>query len=356
MTPLPKTLLAIATGVALSGAALAQTDDFDGGANPNGWTFGVIPSDVIESTGGNPAGWLHNSMVDSFAPIVTSDAPATSNFVGDLRAKGVTRISCDAITHGATFTAAGRQFSILLRDTKGTANVNDDDYAYYAGALVPQIGQGWGSYDFDIPSQSTAAVPAGWSGGWAGDGQAFRPGVEWSDVIESVDVVEFWWQSPDLFAIFQQWDVGVDNIAVETSGLGTNYCTPGVANSTGLPAQMSASGSDVLTNNDLTLTATDLPPQSFGFFITSMTTGNSQGPASQGILCLGGSIGRYVADIWNSGATGEASVTIDLNAMPTPNGFVPAQMGQTWHFQAWYRDANPTATSNFTDGLSVTLL
>jgi hypothetical protein len=28
--------------------------------------------------------------------------------------------------------------------------------------------------------------------------------------------------------------------------------------------------------------------------------------------------------------------------------------GETWNFQAWYRDLNPTNTSNFTDGLSVT--
>ena len=28
--------------------------------------------------------------------------------------------------------------------------------------------------------------------------------------------------------------------------------------------------------------------------------------------------------------------------------------GDTWNFVAWYRDVNPSNTSNFTDGLSVT--
>jgi len=34
---------------------------------------------------------------------------------------------------------------------------------------------------------------------------------------------------------------------------------------------------------------------------------------------------------------------------------VSAAIGQTWHFQAWYRDANPSATSNFTGSWSVSL-
>ena len=46
---------------------------------------------------------------------------------------------------------------------------------------------------------------------------------------------------------------------------------------------------------------------------------------------------------------------IDNTALPTPGGLVAATAGQTWNFQAWYRDAvGGTATSNFTDGLAVT--
>lgn len=120
--------------------------------------------------------------------------------------------------HHADFGAGGRNFSLLLRDTKGTAsNPDDDDYAYYVGPLVPQVGQGWVSYDFPVPSQSTESVPAGWTGGWAGDAEHFRPGVDWNDVITHADSVEFWWLNPAFFAIFQQWDVGVDNVRVTSS-------------------------------------------------------------------------------------------------------------------------------------------
>jgi hypothetical protein len=127
----------------------------------------------------------------------------------------VTSIGVDARTDAATFGAGGRQFSLLLRNIRGTPNnPDDDDYAYFVGPTVPQVGEGWKSFDFNVPSQDTSAVPAGWSGGHAGDPENFRPGVTWNDVITNVDVVEFWWLHPAFFAIFQQWDVGVDNVRV----------------------------------------------------------------------------------------------------------------------------------------------
>jgi hypothetical protein len=47
---------------------------------------------------------------------------------------------------------------------------------------------------------------------------------------------------------------------------------------------------------------------------------------------------------------------IDLTTIPTPTGFVAAQPGEMWQFQAWFRDSiGGQATSNFTDGLSITL-
>ena len=198
-------------------AAQAQTfvDTFEGGTNTAGWTFNSLSPDVIEPTGGNPGAWLHNPGLDTFAPILTNTPTIPSLFTGNLRARGVTNIGIDAITNSATFGAGGRQFSLLLRNIRGTPNdPDDDDYAYFVGPLVPQVGEGWKSFNFNVPSQNTSAVPAGWSGGHAGDPENFRPGVTWNDVITNVDVVEFWWLHPAFFAIFQQWDVGVDNVSV----------------------------------------------------------------------------------------------------------------------------------------------
>jgi hypothetical protein len=78
---------------------------------------------------------------------------------------------------------------------------------------------------------------------------------------------------------------------------------------------------------------------------------------SQGNLCLGGSIGRYVGpgQIQQSGSTGTVSLAIDLAQHPTPTGLVGVLPGETWNFQCWYRDAvGGMATSNFSDGYEVT--
>lgn len=134
------------------------------------------------------------------------------------------------------------------------------------------------------------------------------------------------------------------------------YCTPGIPNSTGQAGKMNAAGSNALAAIDVTLEASQLPQSSFGYFLTSRTRGLVIGAGgSQGAFCLGGSIGRYVGpgQIGSSGATGSFSLAVDLTTMPTPTGFVAALPGETWHFQAWHRDANPTATSNFTDAVSV---
>ena len=146
-----------------------------------------------------------------------------------------------------------------------------------------------------------------------------------------------------------EWDSG---------SIGTTYCNS-LANSTGAISSLSASGSVVVTTNDLTLTAADLPTFSFGFFLASQTQGNVPNPGgSEGVLCLGGAIGRFVGpgEIKNSGSGGEFSLTLDLTRIPSPTGFVTALPGETWNFQAWHRDSvGGVAVSNFTDGLSASL-
>ncbi|MEM6672258.1 MAG: LamG-like jellyroll fold domain-containing protein [Planctomycetota bacterium] len=142
-----------------------------------------------------------------------------------------------------------------------------------------------------------------------------------------------------------------------TGNLGIGYCGPAVPNSTGAPAVITAGGSDVASMNDVTLRAAELPVGSFGFFLASRVQGTLPNPGgSEGTLCLAGSIGRYVGpgQIQQSGSTGAISLALNLSQVPQPTGFVVASAGQTWNFQAWYRDAiGGQATSNFTDGLAI---
>lgn len=202
----------------LTPAALASDaaifDGFNTATNKGGWSYN--PADAWEATGGNPGGWWHQANADTFGPIIVATDKALT---GDFRAKGVKRLTFDAQLLGMNFgDGNGFNMSVLLRDTKGTSDVSDDDYAYFVGPNIPLLGAGWKSFDFAIPSADTSAVPTGWTGGWAGDSTSFRPGVTWNDVVTSVDRVEIHWLDPSLFAIFQQWNIGLDNIAVHAAG------------------------------------------------------------------------------------------------------------------------------------------
>jgi len=138
--------------------------------------------------------------------------------------------------------------------------------------------------------------------------------------------------------------------------MGESYCGPAVPNSSGFPARILAIGSDTVASNDLVLEASELPPGQFGFFLNSESAGFTANPGgSQGNLCLGGSIGRYsrTGEIQNSGANGKFSLVLDLTDTPVPSGSTAILAGETWKFQAWFRDLNPGATSNFTDAVSV---
>ena len=138
--------------------------------------------------------------------------------------------------------------------------------------------------------------------------------------------------------------------------IGAPYCTAAI-NATGVAGVLTAAGSLTVANNDLTLTASSLPTNTFGFFIVSPDQGLIMNPGgSQGDLCVVGSIGRYVGpgQIMNSGFAGEFSLALDLTTIPTPTGPVAAMAGDTFNFQTWYRDMTPAgATSNFTQGLEM---
>ena len=136
---------------------------------------------------------------------------------------------------------------------------------------------------------------------------------------------------------------------------GVRYCAPAVPTSTGAPATIRAEGGTYAAANSLLLVAEGVPANAFGYFLNSSATALVPGAGgSQGTLCLGGQVGRYSTSVLHSGPSGTFTLHPDLTATPTPLGLVSVAAGETWHFQAWFRDANPNPTSNFTDALSVT--
>jgi hypothetical protein len=135
--------------------------------------------------------------------------------------------------------------------------------------------------------------------------------------------------------------------------LGSSYCTPANVNSSGLSAVIWAKGSDLVAQNDLYLFSAQMPRFRFGYFLAGMGSGTTMPPGSQGTLCLTGSqIHRYTGAVASTGPGGAFGLTLDLGAIP---GHGAAMSGETWNFQAWFRDKNPGSTSNFTDAISLTL-
>jgi len=132
--------------------------------------------------------------------------------------------------------------------------------------------------------------------------------------------------------------------------VGVPYCAA-VPNSTGQPGALVALGSDRLRDDDLTLRATDLPPNQFGIFVVGDAQASIPMAGGAGTLCLGGAIGRYQAEVFDSGSGGSAELAVDPARIPAPNAFVAAAAGETWNFQCWHRDAG---TSNFTIAVAVT--
>ncbi|MEM9378512.1 MAG: hypothetical protein AAGB93_01090 [Planctomycetota bacterium] len=131
-------------------------------------------------------------------------------------------------------------------------------------------------------------------------------------------------------------------------GLGEAYCAA-ENNSTGFPSVTTAEGVGLVSANSLRLVTTDAPAGSFGYYISSLTPGNTLGAGgSSGRICVSGSVGRHIDGVAQVEPDGTFRYSPDLTSMPTsPN--VAVMVGDTWHFQFWHRDAGAmgTATSNF---------
>lgn len=216
------TLLAV---LLLSTTAFADTftADFEDGLNAGNWTFsGGGWLDTLYPTGGNPGGWYGVNGIDTFAPILSSEYGAEV-FAGNYVAMQVSRISGDFKTDASNNEFANYyNFTVLLRNNNNTPNdIEDDLYVYpdpFAN-VIPQVGQGWTHYDFDIPSDFVGApgeLPAGWVGGSYFSGPDWFPEDRtYQEVLANVTSVEFWWIHPAFFAILSIWDAGADNITIE---------------------------------------------------------------------------------------------------------------------------------------------
>jgi len=207
MRPRVYALLIAAMLCATAVAEETFVETFDDGSNIGGWTFGS-PNGFIDAAGGNPGPYYHDTFLDTYAP-----RPRTtigSIFTGDYRANQVTSVGIDLILHYVDFSADERPLTAMLISDNDTPGDYDDDWAaYFIGDdNVPLVGQGWLSYDFNIPAQETS-LPLGW--GFIQFGPSSPPSPDWNDVITDVDYLEFFYGDPMMCFIYQVWNLGLDN-------------------------------------------------------------------------------------------------------------------------------------------------
>ncbi len=287
----------------------------------------LVVGTTYDDDGGSNAGAVHVFRFDSL----------TSTFVEEAKLQRANPVANDRLGTSVA--------------TDGITIAAGVDQLDPAGGVVTwrDLGSGW------VPFREVTPQELG-TNGTAGNAVAVE-----GDTLLTGDV-------SDNSLFFQGGAVFVTNLSVADNNgngigdlcedLGVVYCDPAVANTTGLPGVVSAFGSPFAADNTLTLEAEQLPSFIFGIFITSQTQGLIQNPGgSQGHLCVVNSIGRYnqAGQIFGTTGAGKGTLLLDLTMTPTPQTPVAVQAGETWNYQAWYRDFdNGMSVSNFTNAISVT--
>jgi hypothetical protein len=124
----------------------------------------------------------------------------------------------------------------------------------------------------------------------------------------------------------------------------------GCANNSGAGALLWSTGSTKVSTDDLALRATHLPPTGgIGLAVagSQQQAGGAGIPFQDGILCVGGTIFRYPAQVFSDSI-------VQPSVVGASNGLITA--GSTWNFQVWYRDtvgACGGSTGNLSNALQV---
>ncbi len=175
--------------------------------------------------------------------------------------------------------------------------------------------------------------------------------MEWA---ESMEVLDFDGDM-DLDVIIGTARTQDIRLFLNTRLVGHSECDS-YPNSTGEMATLTVSGSVFASANRLRLTARGMPLNQMGFFVIGASANNVPfAGGGDGVLCLGGALGRYNASdqLRSSGNNGIFGINLDLTVAPSPFVAFAILAGQTWHFQGWYRDNNPNPTANFTNSVRV---
>jgi len=194
-------------------------ETFNNYSNVGAWSFFGDPDnqvEIIELTGGNPGAFMHATCsglacLDTYAPWLRTKIDEPSIFTGNYRERKVSEVGVDIAIFGPEYVTTGdRPLSLMLRNDNGTPdNSSDDIVVYWLGRQgLPMPNGKFREYDISVPSQMPT-LPKGWGvlSGWGtGDDDA-----DWNTVINDVSQLGFHFGDPEMYFMFQQWDIGVDN-------------------------------------------------------------------------------------------------------------------------------------------------
>ena len=128
----------------------------------------------------------------------------------------------------------------------------------------------------------------------------------------------------------------------------TNYCTAGANSVSPTGAEISMSGSQIVSDNNFGLFAFNLPSGQNGIFFYGANQQST--PFGNGTLCISGQLFRL--DVVTTSIFGDASYQLDLTNPPQAAGQITG--GSTWDFQFWYRDpAGGGPAFNLTNAVEV---
>ncbi len=147
--------------------------------------------------------------------------------------------------------------------------------------------------------------------------------------------------------------LGTDEVFVLqiAPSIGVPFCGPAQPNSSGLSATVEAIGNAVGIGQpyEVTLHAAAMPTATFSMFLAGLSPSTQQ--VGSGTLCLGSGLLRIRPSI--AFVRGAHRYEVQVTDVDETGAANPILAGQTWYFQAWFRDLDPGATSNFTDSVAI---
>ncbi len=117
----------------------------------------------------------------------------------------------------------------------------------------------------------------------------------------------------------------------------------GCANGSGLGAFITGEGSDSVLNDDLVLTVSDLPPNTFGQFLMARATTRLPLSNSGGLLCVAPPANEKIFRMMPGAVSSTGTFTEGPGIVAFAKAFNELPIGEidpgeTWYFQFWFRD------------------